>query len=149
MNKHVDRKNEARNEKHIDKEKAKSNPDFKVVSMDMEAVLLLPRLNASALYFKTKLACHNFTIYDLATRDVTVYVWHEGEGDLCASSFLSCLKNYISSLPQNVTGVTFYSDGCNYKNRYCVLTNALISIAQERNITITQKYLTKGHTQME
>lgn len=119
------------------------------MTMDLEAVLLAPRLNASAIYYKTKLACHNFTIYDLATKDVAVYFWHEAEGDLCASSFASCLTHYIKQLPTDVTEIILYSDGCSYQNRNAILSNALLCLAKERNVTITQKYLTKGHTQME
>jgi len=117
--------------------------------MDLEAVLLAPKLNASALYYKTKLASHNFTIYDLATNDVAVYFWNESEGDLSASSFVSCVTHFITTLPLNVTELILYSDGCTYQNRNAILANALISVAKSRGITITQKYLTKGHTQME
>lgn len=40
-----------------------------VTTMDLQAVLLAPTLQASALYYKQKLAVHNFVIYDLATHD--------------------------------------------------------------------------------
>jgi len=41
-----------------------------VLTMDVQAVQLLPHLQASALYFKQKLAVHNFTLYNLANDDV-------------------------------------------------------------------------------
>jgi len=55
--------------------------------MDMQSVLLAPRQQASALYYKTKLCIHNFTFFDLNTKDGVHYVWHEGEGGLSAMSF--------------------------------------------------------------
>lgn len=41
------------------------------------------------------------------------------------------------------------SDGCTYQNRNVVLGNALLKLAIEKNVIITQHYLEKGHTQME
>jgi hypothetical protein len=64
-----------RAEKVRDKKLAQSQTSFKVITMDLQSVLLSPRLNASALYYKTKLACHNFTIFDLVTKEVTCFVF--------------------------------------------------------------------------
>lgn len=45
--------------------------------------------------------------------------------------------------------ITLYSDGCTYQNRNITLTNALVNVAMSHNVTIIQKYLEVGHTQME
>ena len=45
--------------------------------------------------------------------------------------------------------VTLWSDGCTYQNRNTVLSNGLLSVAMQKKITIYQKYLVRGHTQME
>lgn len=79
-NEHVKNKDLAQQEKRMDKALAQSNPKVKVVTMDLQRVLLCPSLKASALYYKTKLCLHNFTIFDLATHDTLCYVWHEVEG---------------------------------------------------------------------
>lgn len=42
-----------------------------------------------------------------------------------------------------------YSDGCTYQNRNNVLSNALLNLSKKNNVTITQKFLEPGHTQME
>jgi len=42
-----------------------------------------------------------------------------------------------------------YSDGCGYQNRNSILSNALLHLSVVRKVTIIQKYLEKGHTQME
>nr|CAI5850510.1 unnamed protein product [Callosobruchus analis] len=47
------------------------------------------------IYFKQKLACHNFTIYILSDNKVVCYVTHEGEGGLDANCFASCLNNLL------------------------------------------------------
>ena len=45
--------------------------------------------------------------------------------------------------------IIFWSDGCTGQNRNACLSNALLNTSMQYNITIIQKYLFKGHTQME
>ncbi|MES9905049.1 MAG: hypothetical protein ABW168_20530 [Sedimenticola sp.] len=152
-NKHIEKKDAARNAKTKDKEKCENDDTGAcvVITMDVQSVLLSPRLQASAMYYKTKLACHNFTVYDLKSKEVTCYFWHEGEGDLTSDSFSSCITDYIETLTedQNVKEIIIYSDGCCYQNRNVGLSNTLLKLAVDKHVTITQKYLEKGHTQME
>jgi len=48
-----------------------------------------------------------------------------------------------------VKHIVLYSDGCTYQNRNSVLSNALCHICQKFSVEVTQKYLERGHTQME
>ena len=61
-----------------------------VLTIDLQVVLLAPRVFANANYYKTKLYCHDFTIYILSNRDVVCYFWHEVNGELKNSNFASC-----------------------------------------------------------
>lgn len=63
---HIMIKDLAHTEKDIDKEKAKEETCY-VFTSDLEAVEVCPYLNASTLYYKTKLNIHNFTTYNLHT----------------------------------------------------------------------------------
>ncbi|KAI2652625.1 Bifunctional protein FolD [Labeo rohita] len=143
---HLLQKEEARAEKLSDKNKASNNT--MVLCMDLQALLLCPKLKASALYYKTKLAVHNFTVYNMLTHSATCYVWHEGEGSLSASEFASCIVNYLSAHTEPDTFI-LWSDGCGYQNRNAVLSNALLQFSMKKNKVVIQKYLEKGHTQME
>lgn len=120
--------------------------------MDVQAVQLCPKQNASALYFKLKLQMHYFTIYDLLSHKSSNYVWDETQGELKASIFTSIvvchLENLIASKSCRDT-IIIYSDGCGYQNRNAVLANALSQFATKHQVTIVQKFLVKGHTQME
>ena len=42
-----------------------------------------------------------------------------------------------------------WSDGCGYQNRNTTVSNMYLDLSLEYNITIEQKYLVSGHTQME
>ena len=56
-------------------------------------------LKASALYYRTKPCVHNYTVYNVTTRDVCCYVWNESERGLSANEYASCiiehLKGYV------------------------------------------------------
>ena len=58
------------------------------------------------------------------------------------------MENEINADP-NITHIIQWSDGCGYQNRNKVLSSALLSLSHKKPITITQKYLEKGHTYME
>ena len=145
---HVNRKEEARLSKENDKKRAE-NGECHVITMDVQAVQLVPYFQASALYFRQKLAVHNFTLYNLSTNEVVCYVWHEGEGELNANVFASCIVDYLVKETGCTKEIIIYSDGCGSQNRNVTLSNALVMLAKEKGITITQTYLEKGHTQME
>ena len=147
---HIKKKEGARASKQKDKDKAQNEGNIKVITVDLQSLLLCPKLNASCLYYKTKLSCHNYTVFDLASRSVVCYFWHEADGELTANVFASCLIDYLEN--QNLDGietVIIYSDGCGYQNRNATLSNALSQFSVKHKITIEQKFLERGHTQME
>ena len=146
---HRDKISDARQEKNTDKEQAEVNDRLRVMTMDVQAVLLSPSLNASALYYKTKLTVHNFTMYDLRSHDVKCYVWHEGEAGLSASEFASCVADYLTVHAHEYDTAILYSDGCTYQNRNVVMANTLLSLSKRHGKVIQQKFLERGHTQME
>lgn len=143
---HCRKKDQARAEKARDKELASENT--LVATMDLQGLLLCPKLQASALYYKMKLGVHNFTIYDVASHEATNYIWHEGEAGLSASEFASCIVHFLEA-HSTFTEFILWSDGCGYQNRNLILSNALLKFATEHKKCVTQKYLQRGHTQME
>ena len=138
----------AQEEKARDKVRAGNEQGVKCVTMDLQSVLLCPRLNASALYYKTKLCVHNFTVYDLVSKHCVCYVWNECEGGPTGNEFASCVVNFFTSdLSSNEYVV--YSDGCGYQNRNATLASALSYFSQKFWKTVTQNIVQKRHTQME
>ncbi|XP_045540071.1 uncharacterized protein LOC123722410 [Papilio machaon] len=146
---HRQRKEKARKEKEIDKDLAKEGKCH-VFTQDVQSVKLAPNLQASAIYYKTKLCVHNFTMYNLATHEAVCYWFDESNASLEASVFASCIVDQLQSvLNRKLLPVILFSDGCCAQNRNSVLSNALLRLAIEKQVIITQKYLEKGHTQME
>lgn len=104
--------------------------------MDLQSVLTCPRSQASALYFKQKLQIHNFSFYDLITRAADLYVWHDGEGQVLANEFVSCIYDYICKRVRNsdsIEEMCLISDGCAYQNRNKILAIKLYDLSKELN----------------
>lgn len=122
------------------------------LTMDVQAVKLAPFIRASSMYYKTKLCVHNFTVFNQATADVCCYLWDEINGGLEASIFATMMVDYLDNIIQRkptVSNISIYSDGCGYQNRNTTVSNAILKFAIDQQVTITQNYLEKGHTQME
>ena len=147
---HIKAKNEARAEKASDKEK--SSDKLSVWTVDVQAVLICPKTQASAMYYKTKLQVHNFTCFNLGNKYGYCYTWEEHEGDLSAEVFAHIQFQHFAKLLDtnpNIEKIVVWSDGCRYQNRNAVLSNAYLHLANQYNIVIEQKFLVVGHTQME
>lgn len=129
--------------------KESANDSTLVLTMDLQSVLLCPKLLASAAYYKQKLQFHNFTIYVLNNRDVTLYTWHEADGGVTSNEFSSCIIDYLKQLPEQYKKVILISDGCNYQNRNKVLASAISDFSKLSGVEVEQLILEKGHTMME
>lgn len=146
--KHRKEKERAREEKTKDKEQGILGTQH-VITMDLQAVKVCPSLNASSVYFKTKLSVHNFTVYNIVTKHCTCYWFDETQADLQSSTFVSFVFDYIKRFLNDGKPIIIYSDGCTYQNRNNIMSNALLRLSEELKVTIEQKFLVKGHTQME
>lgn len=147
---HIRAKDEARAEKARDKEMA--DDKLSVWTMDLQAVLLCPQTKASAMYYKTKLIVHNFTLFNLATKEGFCYAWDETEGSLAADVFAHLQFNHFQKLLEansSIEKIIIWSDGCGYQNRNATVTNAYMHLAMTHGVEVVQKYLVSGHTQME
>ncbi|KAL7861050.1 hypothetical protein AOLI_G00173990 [Acnodon oligacanthus] len=79
-----------------EKEEENTADDGKMVPcMDLQTFLLFQKLKASSLYYKTKLALHNLTLYNMASHSGNCHEWHEGEGGLSANEFASSVSDYL------------------------------------------------------
>jgi len=151
---HIEDKERARHFKNVDKVLAsESDGKLRVLTMDLQQLLMCPKSFSSATYYKRKLSVHNFTMYDLHSREGYCYVWHEGEGGLDSDEFSTIIVSHLRSLPNTVESVILWSDGCSYQNRNAQLASAFMTLMQSNDkpslLEVHQKYLTKGHTQME
>ena len=114
-----------------------------------QAVPTCPKTN---MYYKSKLQVHNYTCFNLSTKEAYCYPWEEHEGDLRAEVFayLQC-QHFVKILMAHsaVKKLIVWSDGCTHQNRNALLNNVYLHLAKEYNIVIEQRFLVVRHTQME
>ena len=150
-NKHTTRKQEARDEKKTDVESLPADDSTVIIFVDLQKVLLAPAIQASATYYKTKLCCHNYTIYNPKSHETLCYLWNETGADLSSNTFSCLLYHYLDTNDKciNAESIIIYSDGCPYQNRCVQLSNTILLYTKTHNKVVYQKYLCKGHTQMQ
>ncbi|KAF4528934.1 hypothetical protein B566_EDAN017451 [Ephemera danica] len=94
----------------------------------------------------------NYSCFDLLISDVMCYLIQETEAGSDASVYASLLWDLVStkkSRNSNLQNFTVWSDTCASQNRNQVLSNALLHLAIQLQIYITQKFLVPGHSQFE
>jgi len=76
-------------------EKDISDENNIVGCFDLQAVLITPRGEISQLYYKRRLACYNFTIYNIKDRAGIYYFWHEAIAKRGSNEIGFCLYQYV------------------------------------------------------
>ena len=147
---HIKFKKAALEEKEKDKT---TTPDTTlVVTEDTEGLLISPRNDSNAMFYRTKLNCHNLTYYNLKTKDSMNYLWTEVSGSLKAPVFTTIHIDYLEqAILQNpgTTEIIIHSDNCIYQNKNATNATALRRFAAKHGVVIIWKYLVVGHTFME
>lgn len=87
----------ARAEKAKDKEMGDDGKCI-VLTQDFQSVKICPSFNASALYYKTKFICHNFTIFDINKHTARCCWFDETVADLTVETFASCILDYLTDV---------------------------------------------------
>ncbi|CAC5382510.1 unnamed protein product [Mytilus coruscus] len=149
--KHITKKIRARQEKKADKDHAKENLDTMVATFDLQAVLQIPCSLVSQIYYMRKLNSYNLSIYNLASKHATCYLWSEVDAKRGSCEIGTCLYLQLMSLQRNIKHVILYSDACAGQNRNQFIATCLMhAVTTLPNIeTIDHKFLESGHTQME
>ena len=120
-----------------------------VFCVDMQQVIIIPKLTTKEAFFTSRLVCFNETFASgkSGEKDYAV-VWHEGikgrkAGDV-ASSYVKFLGEVGEKFP------IFWTDNCAGQNKNWLLFTAMVSVVNSpwgpEDVTI--KYLESGHTFM-
>ena len=75
---HLSNKDLVREMKENLKKKAENQDEFCCSVFDFQRVLPCPNSDTSLLYYKRNLLVHDFTFYDMGSRNAICCMWHEG-----------------------------------------------------------------------
>uniref|UniRef100_A0A6P7G4Q1 Uncharacterized protein LOC114337629 n=1 Tax=Diabrotica virgifera virgifera TaxID=50390 RepID=A0A6P7G4Q1_DIAVI len=151
FDKHQDNKKVARHLKSQDKKEAiESEGKILTAVFDFEKVLTCPHGNVSIYYYKRKLSCLNFTVFDMGKKKATCYMWDESVAKRGANEVSSCLLDFIeNNVKKGAKEFRFWSDNCAGQNRNRIVFSLYVYAAKKFSISITHRFLEKGHTQNE
>ena len=76
---HMSEKTGARTAKAAAKELAEKTPKhITAACYDLQQLMYCPKSALAEFFYRRRLRCYNFTIYNLGTREGNCYFWHEG-----------------------------------------------------------------------
>lgn len=147
---HQAQKKKARTLKQADKTEACENPEIIAATFDFQKVLQSPFGEVGIFYYKRKLNSYNFTLFELGNKTATCYMWHEGTAKRGANEVSSCLYDFIKvNAEKGVKEFKFWSDNCAGQNRNRIVFALYLLVSKEFGVTITHRFMEKGHTQNE
>lgn len=151
---HVAEKNKVREIKDNLKSAAEVNKNSLVATFDLEQVIYLPKSNRCEIFYKRRLSCYNFTVFELNSRKADCYVWHEGIGGRGANEIASNLVHYlenVDSSEQGISTVSLFADGCGGQNKNSIVVTALLNfVRRAKNVEeVTLFFYATNHGQCE
>ena len=118
FDKHILEKERVRLIKATAKEKASSTTKYVAAVFDLQSVIYLPQSQRSELFYKRRLACYNFTIFDLASKEGYCFLSNEGQTRRGSCELSSYLHQYLQILDdRGIEFVDLFSDGCVGQNK--------------------------------
>lgn len=127
---------------------AKLDTTMIAANFDLEAVLYTPCNKVSTIFYSRKLATYNCTIFNLATKSGTCFIWDETEGKRGSYKIGTSLHKYI--LANDAKHFVFFAESCTGLNRNQYVATILMHTVKSQDVdTIDQIYMVSGHSHME
>ena len=154
---HNEKAKESRISYQSDAEKSTSNsdPDTRYASVDMQKIILLPRMpGMKVCLFTRRLVVFHLTFAPLGktAEKPTGIIWHEGISGRSAEDIASAyLTNITHEKNRDFKKWVLWADNCSGQNKCWILYTALIAELNKPTNqveSITVKYLERGHTFM-
>lgn len=125
-------------------------------AVDMQKVLLLPKMAIKEAFFVSRLIVFNETFCPINTspgqdtKNICV-LWHEAINGRRAAEVASSYLNFILKSNRLIKDFVFWSDNCSAQNKNWTLYSALLQIVNQSwgPATITIKYFIPGHSYMK
>lgn len=119
---HIGEKTAVREIKEKLKGEAKHNKHITVANFDLQQVIYLPKSNLAQIFYKRRLSCFNFTVYELESKAGHCYFWHEGLGGRGSNAIASHVHDFLIQKDNTGTEVVYlFADGCGGQNKNSIL----------------------------
>lgn len=124
-----------------------------IFTVDMQKVILMPKLSTKDYFFSRKLVLFNETFAAPGINQPSYcLLWHEGESGRNAFNIATMYVLFLKKYCQNCEEVTFFVDNCNAQNKNKTLYSALLPYVNNVDNTtikiIKIEYFEPGHSYM-
>ena len=123
----------------------------RVISIDLQQTLPVPKLPVNVAYYKRKVWLYNFCVYDITKNQPYMFLWDEAQAMRGPNEIGSCINKWLDMVAEQNDGnfnvLRIYADNAagQNKNIYIILT-LLQRIQQKRLLHIEVVFLVSGHT---
>ncbi|CAH1977423.1 unnamed protein product, partial [Acanthoscelides obtectus] len=124
--------------------------DEKIYAVDMQKVLLLPKMSTKESFFVSRLVVFNETFVSLHKDGNICVMWHEAIRGRSATDVASAYYNVIKNSDNVTKKFTFWVDNCSAQNKNWTLYSAFATFVncEWGPEEITLKYFEPGHSFM-
>ena len=126
---------------------AKLNPHIATVTFDFQQNLPLPHIPVGEVFYMHQLWLYVFGVHECGANRTVMYCWPEFIAAKGSSEVVSCLDDFLRSLPQEVTTIYFYSDSCPGQNKNATVMHYLFSLVRLGRFKLIQHHFpVRGHS---
>ena len=126
---------------------AKDSDHVACITFDFEQNFPLPSIPVGEVFYMHQLWLYVFGIHNCGSNDVHMYCWPETVAGRGSDEVVSCLLHYLNTLPENITTLNLYSDGCGGQNKNSNVMRFLFSLVQPgRFHEIQHHFPVRGHS---
>lgn len=102
----------------VDRQRAKSDGNVVYLSIDLQQVMVLPKLTTSKAFYLRQLAFYNCGIHSIAANGATPFMmtWTENVAKRGSNEILSCLLDFVHSIEPKKHLIA-WSDSCAGQNK--------------------------------
>ena len=125
--------------------------DVRVICIDLQQTLPMPRSSTNVAYYKRKMWCYNFCIHDIKKNVSKFYVWDEVSGGRGSVEIVSCLRKWLlEEYDREEFGhLVIFSDNCGGQNKNInMVLHHLREVHSGRFTIVEHIFLVPGHSFM-
>ncbi|KAB0790600.1 hypothetical protein PPYR_14994 [Photinus pyralis] len=126
--------------------------DTEIYAVDMQKVLLLPKMSTKDSFFVSRLVVFHETFANLKSKGYNKCIlWHEAIMGRNAADVASAYYNVVTKLQNETKHLIFWCDNCTSQNKNWTLFTACITFVNQDwgPESITFKYFEPGHSFMK
>ena len=126
---------------------ASSNSHIRAISFDFQQNLPLPHVPIGEVFYMRQLWLYLFGIHDCGMNSVVLNCWPQSTAGKGSDEDISCLDRNLTSLPNEVTTLFLYSDGCPGQNKNINVVHYLFTLVKlGRFEHIQHHFPVRGHS---